>query len=185
MSVTTQVMRRTGASRADIVRVAAHGGITAADWGIAHAIEQITGRPAADIMWGHPGDFDAPAVESTNPHAVHDPQVRIYDEPTAPDAPQTALPDHPHETDDTPEPVDEIDDQDETDPGRAAWNAFLHTHVWADVAALTGGAPGEIARTVRPWATARDAMAGMTALIARRRAARTPRRNTIAAALAA
>ncbi|OLT26572.1 hypothetical protein BJF83_20630 [Nocardiopsis sp. CNR-923] len=194
MSVITEVMKRTGATRADIIRVATRGGDTRADWRIAHAIEAAGGKKAAELMltagrdqmiaqiWG---DAGAPTPTPTNPLAKHDPTVRIYDEPTAPDAPNTVLADHPHEVDD--EPVDEIDDQDqdETDPGRAAWNALLHTHVWADVAALTGGAPGEIARTVRPWATATDAIAGMTALIARRRAARTPGTNTIAAALAA
>ncbi|WP_116247736.1 hypothetical protein [Nocardiopsis sp. FIRDI 009] len=200
MSLIAQVVAATGATRADVIRVATRGGTTARDWDIAHAIEAITGRSAYELMltagrdqmiaeiWGDSG-APAQAPTQTNPRAEYDPTVKIYDEPTAPDAPNTVLPDHPNdhpnEVDD--EPVDEIDDQDqdETDPGRAAWNTMLHTHIWADVAALTGGAPGEIARTVRPWATARDAIAGMTALIARRRAARTPRRHTIAAALAA
>lgn len=102
MSQLAQVAEIAGVSTADVVRVATRGGTTAADWDIAHAIEAAGGRPAADTMWGPthvPGTDTAPAP--ANPKAKHDRTVRIYEEPTAPDAPQTVLPDHPHED---PEP---------------------------------------------------------------------------------
>lgn len=190
MSLLLKVAEAVQVSTAEVLRVANGDGETDSDWVIAHAIEAAGGRSAYELMftagreqmiaeiWG---DSGAPAEvpAPTNPRAVHDPEVVIYAENTSPDAAPTALPDHPNETDD--EPVDEV----EIDPGRAAWNTLLHTHVWADVAALTDGAPDEIARTVRPWSTARDAITAMTMLVIRHRAAHTSSHSTIAAALTA
>lgn len=81
-------------TRADVIRVIRGGGTTQADWRIARTIEQLGGRRAADLMWG-PEHTPTETPTATNPLAVHDPEVRIYDEPTAPDAPNTVLPDHP------------------------------------------------------------------------------------------
>lgn len=103
----TEVAQAAGVTRADVIRLLTQGGTTETDWRIAHAIEAAGGRSAYELMmlagrdaeiariWadsGTPAETPAP----TNPHAVHDPQVHVYDEPTAPDAPQTALPDHSH-----------------------------------------------------------------------------------------
>ena len=189
-----QVAEIAGTTTADVHRVLSHGGTSQTDWAIAHAIEQVTGRDPYELMltagrqaevariWADTGT-PAEAPASTNPNAVHDPTVTIYEEHTAPDAPQAALPDHPNTTDDQ---VDDLTDQSETDQSpERTWEHFLHTHVWADVAALTGASPGEICCIIRPWTTARDAITGMTALLARRRADRTPNTSTITAVLAA
>lgn len=103
MSQLAKVVEITGATTADVVRVASEGGTSTRDWDIAHAIETVNGRPAAETMWAGAAREarHTPATTPTNPAAKHDRTVRIYEEPTAPDAPQTVLPDHPHED---PEP---------------------------------------------------------------------------------
>lgn len=172
-----QVAAEAGATRADVVRVLTEGGTTDADWAIARTIERLGGRKASELVllagrdrmiaqvWGDSGEAPTP-VAPTNPRAVHDPEVRIYPEATAPDAPNTVLPNHPHTTD-TDE--DEVDGQVEaTDPGRAAWNHLLHTRVRSTVAALTGVTPARATPAVRPWATARAALAGVAVLHTRR-----------------
>ncbi|WP_160050104.1 MULTISPECIES: hypothetical protein [unclassified Nocardiopsis] len=199
MSVITEVMKRTGATRADVIRVAREGGTTTADWDIAVAIEQAGGRKAADMMlqpervwraeherlqhalWEEtrPEDVDflrekasaagitditplLPAVTEpandepsapTNPHAVYDPEVRIYGEPTAPDAPQTVLPDHPSEEpeDDTP----------------AARSDRHQVRVWAGIAGLTGATKDTVDRLVQRWATPHALRRGLTGLLRR------------------
>lgn len=117
MSSIAQVMEATGASRADVIRVITHGGDTRADWEIAYAIERATGRSAHELMrtagyrefvadlWADSRE-EPSAPAPTNPHAVHDPEVRIYPEDTAPDGPNGIAPHHPHE-DPEPEPADD------------------------------------------------------------------------------
>ncbi|QUX26369.1 MULTISPECIES: hypothetical protein [Nocardiopsis] len=89
-----EVVEATGAPRADVIRVIRGGGTTQADWHIACAIERLGGRRAADLMWG-PERIPTETPTPTNPDAKRIAGVRIYEEPTAPDAPQTALPDYP------------------------------------------------------------------------------------------
>ncbi|MFI6579356.1 hypothetical protein ACIBFB_26535 [Nocardiopsis sp. NPDC050513] len=114
MLLLDKVVAATGTTRADVLRVLNHGGTTRADWDIAHAIEDITGRSAYELMrtaghdefvaelWADARAETDQAPAPTNPHAEHDPQVVIYGENTAPDAPQTVLPDHPHDEDTVP-----------------------------------------------------------------------------------
>lgn len=45
-----QVIQTTGATKADVLRVATQGGTTASDWDIATAIETAGGRLASDLM---------------------------------------------------------------------------------------------------------------------------------------
>ncbi|MGW8527015.1 hypothetical protein [Nocardiopsis sp. NPDC055824] len=140
MSLFAKVVAATGATTADVVRVATEGGTTSADWDIAVAIEKAGGRLASDLMfqperswraehtrlhdalWEETREEDVeflaehaaragitditpllPAVKQTpeapapaNPKAVYDSEVRIYPESTAPDAPNTIAPHHPH-----------------------------------------------------------------------------------------
>ncbi|SHK92784.1 hypothetical protein SAMN05421803_14325 [Nocardiopsis flavescens] len=96
MSVITEVMKRTGASRTEILRVATRGGTTQADWAIAHTIERLGGRRAADLMWG-PERIPTQTPTATNPHAEHDPEITVYSEDTAPDSPNRIAPHHPHD----------------------------------------------------------------------------------------
>ncbi|MEU3020181.1 hypothetical protein ABZ635_22620 [Nocardiopsis sp. NPDC007018] len=51
MSLVWQVAATTGATRADVIRVATSGGSTQADWEIAVAIEAAGGRLASDLMF--------------------------------------------------------------------------------------------------------------------------------------
>lgn len=184
MSLVTRVATVTDRPVADfdlVLQELLYGEITTeAD---AEALRIIAEHYDVDVDLLIPATGDITTTESLapiNPHATYSQDVTVYAEDSnelvtdIPESRGTAEED----------PVAETDDQDE-DPDRAAWEHVLHTHVWADVAALTGASPGEIACIIRPWVTARAAMAGMTKLIARRRAARAPRRNTVAAALAA
>lgn len=114
MSLIAEVAQVAGTSTADVIRVATHGGTTADDWAIAHAVQAVTGRSAYDLMltagreaevariWADSGT-PAEAPAPTNSEATHDPQVLIYDEDTSPDAAPTVLPDRPHAEPD-PEP---------------------------------------------------------------------------------
>ena len=74
MSLIAEVAQVAQVTRADVRRVLSHGGTTRADWAIAHAIEQVTGRSAYELMltagrdqmideiWGDTGTpADAPA----------------------------------------------------------------------------------------------------------------------------
>ncbi|MFE6309314.1 hypothetical protein [Nocardiopsis sp. NPDC057823] len=128
-------------TRADVIRVIRGGGTTQADWHIARTIEQLGGRRAADLMWG-PERIPTETPTETNPHASYDPEVRIYAEPTAPDAPQAALPDHLH-------------DDGEVDPleVREAQAATVH----ADLVDLTDE-PDTAERIYRRWASPIDAV---------------------------
>jgi hypothetical protein len=132
MSVITEVMKRTGATRADIVRVATHGGTTTADWDIATAIADITRRPADQIMWGHSGASLAPS----NPEAEYDPTVTIYTE----DANGLVT--------DTPETRGQNDDADGTDE-----HEQLRIRAWAAVANITSATKEVIDRMVARWMT--------------------------------
>lgn len=73
------VVLATGATRAEILRVATRGGTTEADWAIARTIERLGGRRAADLMWG-PERIPTQTPAPTNPNAVYDPTVAIYAE---------------------------------------------------------------------------------------------------------
>lgn len=77
--VVAQIAEIAGTDRAAVLRVLAGGGSSAADWGIAQAVERVTGRLAADVMWGR-REIEAPEVAPTNPAAVYDPQVTVYAE---------------------------------------------------------------------------------------------------------
>ncbi|MCY9787953.1 hypothetical protein KIK06_29155 [Nocardiopsis sp. EMB25] len=150
MSRIAQVMEATGATRADVVRVATHGGTTRADWDIAHAIEAITGRSAYELMrtagyreavaeiWsGSRAEAETPAP--TNPRAEYDPEVVVYGENTAPDDLNRIAPHHPHD-----------DDQDQEDDLQAA--AELAAHVHADLAEVLAD-PDAAARLTAAWST--------------------------------
>lgn len=80
MSLVERIAQVTGYARADIVRVASGQGRTAADWGIAHAIQVVTGRSAVDLMLGHASDYQPAPAETTNPAAVYDPETAVYAE---------------------------------------------------------------------------------------------------------
>lgn len=147
MSVITEVMKRTGATRADIIRVATRGGDTRADWGIAHAIEAAGGRNAHDLMftagrdqmiaeiWG---DTSAPveAPAPTNPKAEYDETVTVYPEDTSPESPNQVTPDRLSDTTKAPSE----DDQ-------------LRTRAWAAVANITHATKDAIDRMVARWTT--------------------------------
>ncbi|MFE1400350.1 hypothetical protein ACFW53_20655 [Nocardiopsis dassonvillei] len=104
----------------------------------------------------------------TNPHAIHDPQVRVYDEPTAPDAPPTVLPDHPHE--DTPS-EDEVQAHTE---GTVAWRELT---IWPGIARITGSRE-RTDRLMARWATTRAIHRGVRNLL---RATRRPRLRALVA----
>lgn len=148
-----EVVEATGATRAEILRVATRGGTTEADWRIAHAIEAAGGKRAAELMltagrdqmiaeiWGDSGAAPEP-VAPTNPRADYDPETRVYSEPTAPDGPNRIAPHHPH-------------DQGEDDPQAARADQAATVH--ADLAALTDD-PDTAERIYRRWASPIDAV---------------------------
>lgn len=147
MSVITEVMERTGATRADIVRVATYGGTTTADWAIAHAIQTITGRSAYELMltagrdqmiaeiWGDTGT-PAEAPAPTNPKAEYDETVTVYSEDTSPESPNQVTPDRLSDTTEAPT-------EDEQ----------LRTRAWAAVANITHATKDAIDRMVARWKT--------------------------------
>src|SRR5690606_30822213 len=157
--VLAQIMEISGASRTAVLRVITGGGASAADWGMAQAVETVTGRRAADVMWGHTSDFDAPVPEITNPAAVHDPQVTVYaedknglvlDTPETRGAEEDAAEDG-EVTGAAREPItaaDGIEDLDADDLVRG---------YAADLALIRGWSPARAEAEVRYWA---DAPAG-------------------------
>lgn len=158
MSVITEVMKRTGATRADIIRVATWGGDTRADWGIAHAIEAAGGRNAHELMFtaGREAEIaeiwadsrtDIDPVAPTNPRAVHDPEVVIYPENTSPDETRQVVPHHPGDHDDQTNDNEDHQEQDD----RAAAEQLANT-VLADLAEVLDDTPAAI-RLTRAWST--------------------------------
>ncbi|MFE1396258.1 hypothetical protein ACFW3Z_25615 [Nocardiopsis alba] len=140
----TQVAEVSGASRDDVVRVATSGGTSAADWAIAYAIEAITGRPAVDIMWAAQDRLpEPPAVAPTNPHAQHDPEVRIYPEHTSPEESREVIAHHPGDHDE-----DDLDDQDD----ELAAAEALAVEVHADLAHILDDTTAA-ARLTAAWST--------------------------------
>src|SRR5690625_2554522 len=110
MSLIAQVMQVAQTTRADVIRVLSHGGTTAQDWAIAHAIQTVTGRSAAETMWaGRARQADPEQATQTNPRAIHDPEVTIYPENTSPEDSNRIHPHHPGDTEDT-ENVEDVDD---------------------------------------------------------------------------
>jgi hypothetical protein len=92
-------------------------------------------------------------VRPTNPRAVHDPEVTVYAEPTAPDAPPTVLPDHPSE-----EP------EDDTPAARRERHQVL---VWAGIAGLTGATKDTVDRLVQRWSAPHALRRGLAGLLRR------------------
>ena len=135
MSLIAQVMQVAQTTRVDVIRVLSHGGTTAQDWAIAHAIQTVTGRSAAETMWaGRARQADPEQATQTNPNAVHDPTVTIYPENTSPEDSNRIAPHHPttHE-DDTVEDTEDVDD--EQAERVAAQN--LADQVFSDLAEVT------------------------------------------------
>ena len=155
MSQLAQVAEIAGVSTADVVRVASEGGSSRADWAIAHAIEQVTNRPAADIMWAGASreTRHTPATTPTNPAAKHDRTVRIYPENTSPEDANRIAPHHPG--DDTPE-RDEADEDTQVDE--------LTAEVFSDLADLIGLVPA--LRMTTAWTTPRTARTELHRLLA-------------------
>lgn len=152
-SMFAQVMEITGATRADIVRVATHGGTTQDDWEIATAIAEVTRRPADQIMWGHSGGALAPS----NPEAVYNPAVTIYAEDASglvTDIPET------RGQDDT----DSTDEQDETEA--------LRVRAWAAIANITSATREVIDQLVARWGTRHAIYSGVANIL---RSSRHPR----------
>lgn len=151
-----QVIAATGASRADVVRVATSGGTSAADWAIARAIEQVTGRSAVDIMWAAQDRLPEPhAVAPTNPHAQHDPEVRIYPENTSPEDTNRIAPHHPGDHDE-----DELDAQDD----ELAAAEHLAVEVHADLAHILDDTVAA-ARLTAAWSTPTEGRALLTEVL--------------------
>lgn len=165
MSQLAQVAEIAGVSTADVVRVATGGGTTAADWAIAAALEQVTGRPAAETMWAGPSREarHTPQTAPANPEAKHDRTVTVYAEDS--NGLVTDITESSSQPSENTGNVDELTAEVE-EPGRPEWEHFLHTHIWADVAALTDAPRAQVARTVRPWTTAPRALDGVESLIA-------------------
>lgn len=147
-----EVARVAGVTSADVHRVLFHGGTTADDWAIAHAIEQVTGRDAYEFMMsaGRSAEIaeiwadsrtDATPVAPTNPRAVHDPETVIYGEDTSPESPNRIAPHHPG---DHEEIVEEQDEQ--------ATAEQLADAVLADLAEVLDDAAAAI-RLTRAWST--------------------------------
>ena len=96
MSLIAQVMQVAQTTRADVIRVLSHGGTTAQDWAIAHAIQTVTGRSAAETMWaGRARQANPEQATQTNPRAEYDPEVTIYPENTSPEDSNRIAPHHP------------------------------------------------------------------------------------------
>src|SRR5699024_11196348 len=97
-----QVAEIAGVTTTDVVRVATHGGASASDWAIAHAIQTVTGRSAAETMWAGRARQAIPETPAqTNPNAEYDPEVRIYPENTSPEDSNRISAHHPGDTEDT------------------------------------------------------------------------------------
>lgn len=150
MSLIAQVMQVAQTTRADVHRVLSHGGTTAQDWAIAHAIHTVTGRDPYELMltagrtaevariWADTGEV-AETPAQTNPRAIHDPEVTIYPENTSPEDSNRIAPHHPGDTEDT-ENVEEVE---EVDDDQAEWVAAqnLADQVFSDLAEVTNSIP--------------------------------------------
>ena len=153
-TIFADIQRATGANRADIFRVATRGGVTEADWAIAHAIEQVTGRSAAETMWaGRARQADLGQVIPTNPRAEYDETITVYPENTSPEATPTVLPDHPstHE-DDTLEDVEDTDTEGAEEQAERVAANHLANQVFSDLAEVLDN-PGAAHRLTRAWTT--------------------------------
>lgn len=151
MSLIAQVMQVAQATRADVVRVVSHGGITREDWAIAHAIESVTGRSAAETMWaGRARQADPEQATQTNPNAVHDPEVTIYPENTSPEDSNRIAPHHPSNHEDVEDTDTENVEDDDQAERVAAQN--LADQVFSDLAEVLDN-PGAAHRLTRAWAT--------------------------------
>ena len=147
MSQLVQVAEIAGTTRADVVRVATHGGTSASDWAIAHAIQQVTGRDAAETMWaGRARQTEPETPAQTNPRAAHDPEVRIYPENTSPEDSNRIAPHHPgdHEHDE--------DTSDTEDDAERVAAQTLADSVFADLAEVLDN-PRAAHRLTRAWTT--------------------------------
>lgn len=142
-----QVIQTTGATKADVLRVATQGGTTRADWDIARAIQAAGGRDAYELMLLAGRDAEIAAIWAdsraeaeppapTNPLAKTTAGVRIYPEDTSPESPNQIAPHHPNDTD---------EDQDETEQ--------LRIRAWAAIAAITSATKEVIDRMVAQWIT--------------------------------
>lgn len=133
MSLIAQVMQVAQATRADVIRVLSHGGTTAQDWAIAHAIQTVTGRSAAETMWaGRARQANPEQATQTNPNAVHDPTVTIYPENTSPEDSNRIAPHHPSNHED----VEDTEDVDDEQAERVAAQN-LADQVFSDLAEVT------------------------------------------------
>lgn len=151
MSQLTEIAEIAGATVADVVRVATHGGTTAADWDIAHAIQQVTGRPAAEVMWAeHSRRPEAPVPAPTNPQAVYDPEVTVYGENTSPEDPNRIAPHHPGDE-------DPGTDQTEDEADEATQVEELAAKVYSDLDDLLRKTNRSTGRMVRSWTTTAQA----------------------------
>ena len=155
MSLVSQVAEVAGVTSADVHRVLSHGGHTQADWAIAHAIQDLTGRNAYELMYtaGRSADIaqiwadtsaDAEPVAPTNPRAIHDPEIVIYGENTSPDETRQIAPHHPGDHD------EEVEDTPEQTADQLA-DTLL-----ADLAEVLDDAPAAIC-LIRAWSTPADA----------------------------
>jgi len=150
MSLIAQVAEIAGTTTTDVVRVLSHGGTTQTDWAIAHAIQTVTGRSAAETMWaGRARQADPEQATQTNPNAVHDPAVTIYPENTSPEDSNRIAPHHPS----THEDVEDTDteDVDDEQAERVAAN-HLANQVFSDLAEVLDN-PRAAHRLTRAWTT--------------------------------
>src|SRR5699024_1147233 len=153
MSLIAQVMQVAQTTRADVIRVLSHGGTTAQYWAIAHAIQTVTGRSAAETMWaGRARQANPEQATQTNPRAEYDPEVTIYPENTSPEDSNRIAPHHPstHEDveDTDTENVEDIDD----DQAERVAAQNLANSVFADLAEVLDN-PGAAHRLTRAWTT--------------------------------
>ena len=149
MSLIAQVMQVAQATRADVIRVLSHGGTTAQDWAIAHAIQTVTGRSAPETMWaGRARQANPEQATQTNPNAVHDPTVTIYPENTSPEDSNRIAPHHPSNHEDV-EDTEDVEDDDQAERV-AAQN--LADQVFSDLAEVLDN-PGAAHRLTRAWTT--------------------------------
>src|SRR5690625_4989291 len=149
MSLIAQVMQVAQATRADVIRVLSHGGTTAQDWAIAHAIQTVTGRSAAETMWaGRARQANPEQATQTNPRAIHDPEVTIYPEGTSPEDSNRIAPHHPSNHEDV-EDTEDVEDDDQAERV-AAQN--LADQVFSDLAEVLDN-PGAAHRLTRAWTT--------------------------------
>ncbi|MGW8438843.1 hypothetical protein ACWGKS_27155 [Nocardiopsis sp. NPDC055879] len=166
MSLLSQVVAATGATRADVARVATQGGHTQDDWAIAHAIQTITGRSAYELMYtaGRAADIaqiwadtgtPAEAPAPVNPRAEYVEDVTVYAEDTSPESPNRVSPDHLSDTTEAPT-------EDEQ----------LRTQAWAAIAAITNAPREVIDRMVARWTTTTAIYTGLANVL---RSSRHPR----------